>query len=400
MQETILMLTYIAVLLLVGILCSFISKKIRISNILLLILAGIAINKIRYLGKPLIQFPVLFLTTVSMIALVMIVFDAASRFKFKEFDTLSSRAFLLVIIFLLFNLIFLTTATRFIFGIRNIFLLLLFSALVSGTDPATVLAMFKSSKNKIIEVLELESIINTPLTVLLPFIIIELMVSLQEKISLSKFDILFEQLSPFLLKFIAGIGAGVLMGLIVSRLMRRWYAESVSPLALLTSALLTFILAENLGGNGVIAVTIMGLFFGNIYIKHKSHLHEFSAMFANSFEIFVFILIGLAINIPLTLNFFIKSMILFIIYLLIRFFVVMMCFKKFKYLLKEKIFMALNVQKGIAVAVIIFALTTFNIEGINIILNLALAFMIYSVALSTVVSKFSKKFLSITIKEE
>jgi len=37
-------------------------------------------------------------------------------------------------------------------------------------------------------------------------------------------------------------------------------------------------------------------------------------------------------------------------------------------IVKEKIFMACNVQKGIAVAVVVFTLSILNIEGIDIIM--------------------------------
>jgi hypothetical protein len=56
--------------------------------------------------------------------------------------------------------------------------------------------------------------------------------------------------------------------------------------------------------------------------------------------------------------------------------------------------MALNVQKGIAVAVVAFTLTTLNIQGIEIILNLVLAFMLYSIILSTIVLRVSEYFLT------
>jgi len=61
--------------------------------------------------------------------------------------------------------------------------------------------------------------------------------------------------------------------------------------------------------------------------------------------------------------------------------------------LKEKIFMSLNAQKGIAVAVVVFSLAHLGIEGIGIVLNLSLAFMLYSIVLSSVVLRIAKFFI-------
>ena len=149
-----------------------------------------------------------------------------------------------------------------------------------GTSPDVVLSMLKNEKHKIVEFLRIESIINTPLTVLMPFILLDLYntLNLQEVI----FSKLLEQLKPFITQFVVGIGAGVLIGLIISKVMKKAYSETLSPLALVTAALLTYILAENLGGNGVLAVTVMGLLFGNFYVKQKEQLYSFSTIFENS----------------------------------------------------------------------------------------------------------------------
>jgi NhaP-type Na+/H+ or K+/H+ antiporter len=166
-------LTFIAVILLVGLLSSMIARKLKISEILLLLVIGMALGYVKYQGKPLIQFPVLFLTSMSILALAMIIFDASSRLKLREFDSFSMRAFKLAGVYLVFNFILLSTATHFLFNL-SWGLSIVFGLLMSGTSPEVMLSMLGSSKNKAVEILKLESIINTPLTVLLPFIAIDI----------------------------------------------------------------------------------------------------------------------------------------------------------------------------------------------------------------------------------
>ncbi|MCH8987017.1 cation:proton antiporter, partial [Patescibacteria group bacterium] len=170
MATVLLLLTYLAIILLIGLLTSIVSQKLRIPNILLLLLIGIVLGRMSYKGGPLIEFPELFMTGISILALVMIVFDSASRFSLKKVDYFSVHTLWLSIVFLVFNLIFLTAFTMFIFDVKSIFLALVFASLMAGTSPAVVLSMFKNIKNRVFDFLGLESLLNTPLVVLLPFI--------------------------------------------------------------------------------------------------------------------------------------------------------------------------------------------------------------------------------------
>jgi len=404
-MEPLVFLTALGIIFLVGIISTVISGKLKIPNILLLIIAGIIIGNIKYKGSQLISFPEIFLTSIGILALVMVVFDASSRFNLKEVDTFSVRAIKLVVIFLILNLIFLTTATKLIFGINSAILAAVFAALMSGTDTMAIMTMLKSSKTRVVKILEFESIINTPIVVIIPFLLIEFVKSVDIQLVYTKF---IEQIAPFLQQFVSGLGAGLLIGIIALKLMKKQYSETLSPLALITSALLAYILAENLGGDGVIAVTVMGLIFGSSYVKEKSHLQEFSSLFSNTLEILVFVLVGMITTIPLTAKFLASSLALFALLLAIRFIAVNLTFKKGEFSAKEKLFMALNAQKGISIAVITFMLmaeyaknlgTTPGIAEIPIITNLSLAFMIYSIIVSTVVVKFSGFFIKEKIEQ-
>ena len=395
MATVLVFLTYLGIILLIGILTSIVSNKFKIPNILLLLLIGITLGKIEYRGGPLIFFPELFMTGISILSLVMIVFEAASRFKLKNLDYFSLHILWLSVVFLIFNLIFLTFFTMIIFDVNSVFLAFTFASLMSGTGPSAVVSMLKNSSNKVFEFLKLESLLNTPLIVLLPFLILDLRTTLKGQLLITTF---IDQFVPLLQQFVVGIGSGVLVGLIMFKFMRKQYSIVLSPLAVITAALLTYTIAENLQGNGVLAVTSMGLLFGNVYVKQRFQLQEFSSVFSNSLEILVFVLIGLIVAIPFSLEFFIKSIILFIIYLVIRFFAIIFSLRGMNFTLKEKIFMSLNVQKGIAVAVVVFSLATLNIAGIENILNLTLTFMLYSIILSTIVLRMTKFFIKIEIK--
>lgn len=392
-MATLVFLTYLTIVLIVGLFCSMLADKLRVPNVLLLILAGIGLSSLKYMGKPIIEFPDLFLTAIGVFALVIIVFDATSKLKLKEFDDFSFKAINLVFVFLLLTLVLLTALMVLITKI-DFFLALIFSSIIVGTAPEFIIHTLRETKNRVIELLKIESIINTPIIVLLPFIILDFMQSVEVEFLFSKF---IDQILPFFQQIITGIGAGIVVGLIVFKLMRQKYSERFSPLAIITAALVTYILAENLGGNGILAVSTIGIIFGNVYVKQKHTLQSYSSFLSGFLEILVFVLVGFIIKIPLTLNFFLISGSLFIFYLLIRLLAVHLTLNDFN--IKEKLFMTLNVPKGIAVAVLALTLSTLAIPGLAMILDLILVFMLYSIVLSTIVLKLSKYFIAIQALE-
>jgi cell volume regulation protein A len=387
---------YIVAILLIGLLSSIISRKLRIPNLLLLILVGMGIGYIKYNNQPIVQFSPIFLTSLAIITLAMVVFDSSSRFNFRKFDTLSLSALKLSLIFLLINLVFLSTMAFYVFKPAHFFLAILFAAVVSGTDPSSILMILAGAKLKVFELLRVESILNTPLIVLIPFLLIDILKNAAEESTLA---LISAQLLPFAQQFVVGIGTGILIGLVFFRFMKKYYSAVLSPLAFIIVALLTYTGAEALGGNGVLSVTSAGILFGNLYhVKHIKLLQKFGEIFAQVFEILVFVLIGTVIKIPWTGEFLIPASILFAAYLVMRFASIQLSFLKSSYTLKEKLYMTLNIPKGIAVAVVAFTLATKAIAGIEGILNLIFLFMIYSIVLSTVVTHFSKFFTKVEVK--
>ncbi len=373
MQEALIIITAIAVLLFVGIICSWIGNKLKIPDVLLLILAGMFFGSIEYKNQALIQFPTLFLSSVAILALAMIVFDSTARLRLRELDTFSLKAVNLTFINTIFILIFFTIASKYILNLP-FWTSLLFAALMTGTSSETMLAI--QGKTKDLTLLKLESIFNTPLTVILPFLVLDL----SQNIKTTAMAEIIEQAMPFLMKFIVGIGAGVFVGLVLFKVVQRVYTEVYSPLAVIIAALLSYVLAENLGGSGVLAVTALGLFFGNVYVKEKITLLEIESVLTKALYILIFMLTGIIIKIPYTKEFLITSGILFAAYTAIRFAGSWLSVKN----AKDAVYLALNAPKGIATAAVVFVLAVYNLEGMATIVDMTFAFILYSIILSAI----------------
>ena len=251
---------------------------------------------------------------------------------------------------------------------------------MSGTDPVSVFILLKNKTNKVLDFLKVEAIINTPLVVLIPFMFLEFITENKEISVLT-------QVAPFIQQIVTGVGAGIVIGLIMFKSMKKVYSEQFSPVALLTATLITYIVAENLGGNGVLGVATLGLLFGNMYVKKKTRLSEFSSMLSSSLEILVFVLVGIMVKIPLQLSFFIKLIILYFILILCRYLAMKITFLKDDKMTKKQLwYMALNMPKGIAVTSVIFTIALQNIEGIQTLVNLVMAGTILSLIVSTIIT--------------
>jgi cell volume regulation protein A len=395
MATAISVLTSITVILLIGLLISIFASKFKIPDVLLLIVAGILVGSVPYKGTYLISFPEIFLTSVAILALAMIIFDSTSRLKLREFDTFSMKAIKLAFVFLALNLVFLSFATKYLFNVP-LTLGLIFASIMMGTAPEITLSLLGSARQRTIEILKLESIINTPLTVLFPFLLLDL----TKNVEIAVISAVIDQIVPFISKFASGIGAGVLVGIVLFKGLKKKFSKTYTPLTITVSALLAFVLAENIGGSGVLAVTTLGIFVGNIYAKDKiSEILTLESLLAKSLYILVFVLIGFIIKIPLKAEFFTSAGILFLIYVVIRWLSVGLVIRQKEegFSFKEKLFMTLNMPKGIAVAVVAFTLAAYNIPGtpiyipgIKTILDLTLLFMLATIIISSVATVFAK----------
>jgi len=373
-------LTWLSALLILGVLASIIANKINLPDIILLLIIGI-------IGGKYVSFPSNFLTGLGIFALIMILFDSTSKVSIKDIREYTSYALKMTFSFLVLTVIFMSIFVILLFNLgftgNSVLLSILFASVLIGTDAGTVLSFLEGKKDKISEILEFESIINTPLSVLIPIIILNFYLgSIQTTGSI---------VITFLQSIMTGVGSGLILGIVIFSFMKRYYLEElISPLVIIASALITYTLAENIGGSGVLAVTTLGLVFGRFYIKQKENAKSFISIFTNFLRIVLFVLLGSIIKIPFNVPFLLKSVALFGIYILIRYVAINIALYKSGIKRYDKVFMSLQASKGVAVAVVTFIIAGYAIPEIQNLITLLLLFILYSIILSSIALKFYK----------
>jgi len=375
MQEALLIVTSIAFILFVGIICSWIGKKLKIPDALLLLIAGMIFSHLKFRNEPLVSFPPLFMDSLAILALAMVLFACSTRLRLRELDTLSSRALTLSLVNALFTLVLFSAIAHYILDI-SILSSLLLSSIVLGTVPEITLGL--TYKTRAANMLVLESIFNTPLSVILPFMFLKLMQTVPEMMTSQ----IIEHIIPFLMNIVVGIGAGIFIGIILFKLVQHAYTQIYSPLSVIIAALLAYVLAENLNGSGVLAVTTLGIFFGNVYVKEKIKLLETESVLTKAFLILLFVLTGVVIDIPYTAQFFITSGLLFAAFVAVRFIATSLSLKGYSW--HEKLYMTLNAPKGIATIAVGFVLAVFDMPEAGLVAEMAVAFFLYSIIIATI----------------
>jgi CPA1 family monovalent cation:H+ antiporter len=170
---------------------------------------------------------------------------------------------------------------------------LLIGACLSATDPVSVMSLFKELGvgKTLSAVMEGESLFNDG-TAIVAFSFLLAFV-------LGESNLAFQPILKQLLVVVSiGLGVGLLIGLAISYLTQRLELPLVEQSLTLVSAYGAYLLAEELGGSGVIATVVTGLVLGNygsrVGMNPRTRaivmeFWDFIAFFVNSI---VFLLIG------------------------------------------------------------------------------------------------------------
>ncbi|HEY6536315.1 MAG TPA: sodium:proton antiporter [Candidatus Nitrosocosmicus sp.] len=192
----------------------------------------------------------------------------------------------------------------------------IFAALISSTDAAIVIQTFKKIKvpKLLARILEMESSFNDATSIIILSTVTSLLIGTNSTIVLDQSDhnyeivnwkSVFEGIEHFLFVFLGGILIGLLVAIVGNRL-HTLMNDPFSETALtITGVFGSVILANSLGVSGLVAVAIVGLFFGNITMKKEStisrnvrntvsHFWQIAAFFANSV---IFLYLGITMNI-------------------------------------------------------------------------------------------------------
>jgi len=283
----------------------FFSKKLETYNIsgpMIFLIIGIFLSPLG-LGLSTIDIDSNIVKTIAEIALVIVLFTDSSSINLKVFKKEWSIAARLLFVGLPLTIIFSSFSATLFFPSEPFINLLLMALILAPTDAALGKAVVsdKNVPERVRDNINVESGLNDGIVFPLLITVILLMVGKQELgANYAWFPYLLQQI---LLGFIFGALSGFIgaksLGLAIKK---GWVEDTYKNLSPVALAILSFYIAEYLGGNGFIAAFISGLFFGNFSTILDSERKDFLESEGEILILMSFLVFGIA-YIPATIEF-------------------------------------------------------------------------------------------------
>jgi len=284
-------------LLVIALISSIILKKIRFPYTIGLVVIGgtlgLLANQVESLGN--LRHLELSPDIILFLILPTLIFDAAINIKIK----LLLRNIVPILLLACFGIIissFVIGGTLSLFSPLSLSGALLFGALISATDPVAVIALFNEIKapKRLVTLIDGESIFNDATAIVLFSIFLTT--------PFSKFGDITQNALPGILSFFTVLSGGVVVGGIIGVLGSLMLHIKKGDMILqftvtLTTAYISFILADRLHASGVISTLCAGLVFSatseyTIRRRHRESIHHFWEYFTFTANSFVFLLLG------------------------------------------------------------------------------------------------------------
>jgi NhaP-type Na+/H+ and K+/H+ antiporter len=318
---------------------------------LLLVLLGILLGLSTIGAAPLFPFDPYFLKSLSVFLLVVLLFELSIRLN-PDNIRLTKKNITLFFTILIVNIIFLSIAASFLLKIN----------FLSGVVFALIMS---SVEYFLVDYLKEEGDLANPLVIFFGFGIM-IFYGLQ--------DTMINNVYFFLKYLLIGLGTGVIVGIMVFKSMKNKPIDSAHELGLIAVAVSTYIITEQLAGSGLFAVMVLGMFFGNSYVRKTSSLRSFSPFIFKSLEMLIYLLIGFVVVVNFSDGLWWKSLAIFFLYILLRFIVIHFTYRRHS--IQNKLLLTFA-PKGMIVGVMILVLGVYHSVE-QVLINATILILVYS----------------------
>lgn len=378
------------ILLLISLLSIRVTKKVQVPLLILFLFIGIAAGSEGIGG---IYFDDAKITQdIGNVALLFILFAGALETKKSDATMALYPSGILATAGVFFTAI-LAALIAYVLTSLNLKESLLFGAIVSSTDAAAVISMLGGSnlKKKIRTVIEIESGSNDPMAYALILFILS-MSGAGEKTSIFLGIIfLFRQ-----------IIFGALMGIIFGKIslplgkILKIEREEFLTIHLIAMLFICFAGTNLIGGNGFLAIYLMGILVGNEHFDFRMNCIKNMRVASWLMQITMFIILGLLVFPSQLKAVVIRGSILAIMITIVaRMAVVFTLMSPFKYSKKEKFFMSWAGLKGAVPIIFSTNAITAGIENSQVIFNMVFYMVVFSVMIQGMTLKPLAKYLGL-----
>ena len=283
----------------VGTLAAFVAQRIRIPDVAIFLLAGIAIGPHALAlidigaGSALNQVILLFGAS-------YILFDGGAALRFSVLKQVWITILVLATVGVLITAAVTALAASYVLGLPLAVAVLL-GAVLSATDPATLMPIFRvvRIKDRVAQTVVAESAFNDAMGAIATFAALALATGGAE---FSPAHVVLDLLKQSLIGIVAGIALGYLAALLIAH--EKWaFLAEYAPVVTVVAVIAAYFAASDLQASGFMAVFVFGIVLGNketlgfqMQAGEEQRLAEFVLTTSFIMRLFIFILLGAQVD--------------------------------------------------------------------------------------------------------
>lgn len=280
-----------------GVLFGRLSSWLRLPDVALFLVAGIIVGQgLHLVTETSSSFLNQFILTIGS---ALILFDGGRNIRMSGLKKVWITVALLSVPGVLITCGIVAVTAHWLLGIPMIYAVLL-GAIISSTDPATLIPVFKQVRirTKVRETVESESAFNDATGSILTFTVLAIVTGTQ---TFSVSASIIEFIKTAAGGIVVGAATGLLIVFLTGHLKLGWFRD-YATIAMVVTALGAYWLGDTLHVSGFMATFTAGLIWGNadvFKIKLEDKLHEighFSENMTVIMRMLIFILLGSQVN--------------------------------------------------------------------------------------------------------
>jgi len=382
-------------LLAVGTITGFVARKIKVPDIALFLIVGMAIGP-AVLGLIDIKADSALYQIILLFGASYILFDGGASLRFDVLKKVWITIVVLATVGVLITAAVTAFATHAVLGVPWIVALLL-GATIASTDPATLVPIFRQVRirDRVAQTVMSESAFNDATGAIITVGVLAIAMGTGEfSIAASLFDLLKQS--------VVGIAAGAALGYLAALLIahERWaFLADYAPVVTLVAVIGAYFAADGLQASGFMAVFVFGIVIGNkdafgfkMPPAEAQKLDEFVMTTAFIMRLFIFLLLGAQVDFHLMAQYWFGGIIVVIIFMLVaRPLAVFLCAlpdRRAKWSFNEMLFMCWTRETGVIPAALAGLLLGMKAPGSQIIASVTFIAILMTILIQAPTTKW------------
>ena len=362
------------IVLAIGTVAAFLAQRIKIPDVALFLIAGIAIGP-EVLGLVHIPADSALNEIIVLFGASYILFDGGAALRLPVLKQVWITIVVIATAGIVITAVITGIAAHFVFGVPLMVALLL-GATLASTDPATLIPIFRQIRirERVAQTVISESAFNDAMGAILALTVVTVATGSGEFSLAHSLVALLEQ---SVIGIVAGIAFGYLASLLIAH--ERWaFLAEYAPLVTLVAVISAYFAADGLHASGFMAVFVFGIFIGNketfgftMEAGEAQKLDEFVLTTAFIMRLFVFILLGTQVDFSLMHQYWLGGVaVVTVLMLVARPITVLLCAwpdRRAKWSFAELLFMCWTRETGVIPAALAVLLLGIKAPGAHLI---------------------------------